>query len=525
MQKPAQIIVIPQNMLSKQSLNILKQRQVLPNTKQILPQQQMKPLATVIGNTTAVNGRPIMAVPPVSVSQPQQQLILPSPPVSPPLKRSLSPASSEISNDEMAGQGLVDVKVEDGDENYQPSRKRANLDHLSAEEKLQRRKLKNRVAAQNARDKKKAYIDELEIHLENLRQAKLQVEEERARLAKENDHLNTINSRLSLENTRLMERNLELEKRLGLETTVISATNDASYILPCSPQSLPSRTPSPPYGNNDAIEFSDDIKSNLYNLQDSSSHLLVAATDAANAAVDTTASTVILDTCPEPAAGDRSPDNAAAAGENGSSGRPHSVINAAEEAGAAGGHSVVVPRLDDLVTELLHECSDDENREQDTSSSATGCPIVMASQPHIAPSCDVNTTFMPSVEEFQYLKDIDVIFGDTDNNNNKDGVPTTWQTPAATAASTAEKTEQTAVGNSFTTTTTTGPGLEQLVITNNTTSSPQQQDTQQQIVAEASTDDLIFTPTAEKMLDEIWLENSLNQEADDCFDRMFPELD
>eukprot|EP00088_Acartia_fossae_P033334 TRINITY_DN3410_c0_g1_i5.p1 TRINITY_DN3410_c0_g1~~TRINITY_DN3410_c0_g1_i5.p1 ORF type:complete len:467 (-),score=139.08 TRINITY_DN3410_c0_g1_i5:399-1799(-) len=301
MQKPAQIIVIPQNMLSKQSLNILKQRQVLPNTKQILPQQQMKPLATVIGNTTAVNGRPIMAVPPVSVSQPQQQLILPSPPVSPPLKRSLSPASSEISNDEMAGQGLVDVKVEDGDENYQPSRKRANLDHLSAEEKLQRRKLKNRVAAQNARDKKKAYIDELEIHLENLRQAKLQVEEERARLAKENDHLNTINSRLSLENTRLMERNLELEKRLGLETTVVSATNDASYILPCSPQSLPSRTPSPPYGNNDAIEFSDDIKSNLYNLQDSSSHLLVAATDAANAAVDTTASTVILDTCPEPA--------------------------------------------------------------------------------------------------------------------------------------------------------------------------------------------------------------------------------
>ena len=98
MQKPAQIIVIPQNMLSKQSLNILKQRQVLPNTKQILPQQQMKPLATVIGTTAAaVNGRPIMAVPPVSVShQQQQQLILPSPPVSPPLKRSLSPASSEI---------------------------------------------------------------------------------------------------------------------------------------------------------------------------------------------------------------------------------------------------------------------------------------------------------------------------------------------------------------------------------------------------------------------------------------------
>merc|ERR1711923_87507 len=212
MQKPAQIIVIPQNMLSKQSIQLFKQqRQVVPNN--------FKPLATVVGSKP----RPIVAVQPqIVTSQPHIVTSLPSPPASPPLKpvlkRSISPDN--------------EIKIEDDEEGdgFHATRKRANLDHLTNDQKLQRRKLKNRVAAQNARDKKKAYIDELEIHLDNIREEKRKIEQERLTLQQENEALKSQASQLSIENTKLMERNLELENRLGLSE---------AYILPSSPESIP----------------------------------------------------------------------------------------------------------------------------------------------------------------------------------------------------------------------------------------------------------------------------------------------
>ncbi|GAA6071702.1 X-box-binding protein 1 [Tachysurus ichikawai] len=85
-------------------------------------------------------------------------------------------------------------------------RKRQRLTHLSPEEKALRRKLKNRVAAQTARDRKKAKMGELELQV-------LELEHENQKLHLENQMLRERTSDL-------MSENEELRQRLGLDTLV-----------------------------------------------------------------------------------------------------------------------------------------------------------------------------------------------------------------------------------------------------------------------------------------------------------------
>ncbi|XP_062398473.1 LOW QUALITY PROTEIN: X-box-binding protein 1 [Sardina pilchardus] len=85
-----------------------------------------------------------------------------------------------------------------------PLRKRQRLTHLSPEEKALRRKLKNRVAAQTARDRKKAKMGELE-------QQVLELE-------LENQQLNLENRLLRDKTCDLITENEELRQRLGLDT-------------------------------------------------------------------------------------------------------------------------------------------------------------------------------------------------------------------------------------------------------------------------------------------------------------------
>ena len=79
------------------------------------------------------------------------------------LKRPSSSGDSTYGTDSEEGSSIH----EGGDNKV--VRKRANLDHLSSDEKLMRRKLKNRVAAQNARDKKRVKMEDMEGDLERLK--------------------------------------------------------------------------------------------------------------------------------------------------------------------------------------------------------------------------------------------------------------------------------------------------------------------------------------------------------------------
>ncbi|XP_043842215.1 LOW QUALITY PROTEIN: X-box-binding protein 1 [Dromiciops gliroides] len=94
-----------------------------------------------------------------------------------------------------------------------PARKRQRLTHLSPEEKALRRKLKNRVAAQTARDRKKARMSELE-------QQVVDLEEENQKLLIENQLLRERTHGLVVENQ-------ELRQRLGIDALVIEEETES----------------------------------------------------------------------------------------------------------------------------------------------------------------------------------------------------------------------------------------------------------------------------------------------------------
>ena len=203
-QQQPQIIVIPQSMLSGNGIKTLFH---IANSNISSESQNRPTLTRVIKPTVPIVKTPMETNRTISLKRPLPQ-------ASPYYDNSCSGSD----DDSKAEEHFVD-------ENGVRVRKRANLDHLSMEEKMMRRKLKNRVAAQNARDKKRMKMDEMEITIKQLQQ------QNRA-LAQQNEKLLALNRRLMAENGGLKSN-----------TTLTTAATTTTFIkeeeMPYSPESLP----------------------------------------------------------------------------------------------------------------------------------------------------------------------------------------------------------------------------------------------------------------------------------------------
>lgn len=198
-----QIIVIPQSMLANNGMKTIFSITSHDSTKQAELTRMPRPPVAIIK-------RPIEASKPIA------------------LKRPCSSPSNDYSSEDDCRSSCSGGE----DSNAAKIRKRANLDHLSTEEKLMRRKLKNRVAAQNARDKKKVKMDEMEETIRLLEQ--------------KNRALTKQNEQLQAENQRLLAENETLKNNNTLTTIMIKDEQ-----MPYSPESLPPQSHSPPLSDED----------------------------------------------------------------------------------------------------------------------------------------------------------------------------------------------------------------------------------------------------------------------------------
>ena len=107
-----------------------------------------------------------------------------------------------------------------------PKRKREKLDHLSYEEKLMRRKMKNRISAQSARDRKKNKMMDLQQRFQLMSQEKLHV-------LKENEMLRLQNEFLERENAQLRHRLEVNRQQIELAGSSITSPEVSSNRVMC----------------------------------------------------------------------------------------------------------------------------------------------------------------------------------------------------------------------------------------------------------------------------------------------------
>lgn len=104
--------------------------------------------------------------------------------------------------------------------------RKRKLDHLTVEEKIQRKKLKNRVAAQTSRDRKKAKMEEMECRIATQAKEIRQLTDTCKQLKKERNDLEKVCKELETRCTNMERKLLEQEEKYEAKLTshVIGST-------------------------------------------------------------------------------------------------------------------------------------------------------------------------------------------------------------------------------------------------------------------------------------------------------------
>ncbi|XP_039481084.1 LOW QUALITY PROTEIN: uncharacterized protein LOC120445042 [Drosophila santomea] len=120
----------------------------------------------------------------------------------------------------------------------QPKAKKRRLDHLTWEEKVQRKKLKNRVAAQTSRDRKKARMEEMDYEIKELTDKTEILQNKCDSLQAINESLLAKNHKLDSELELLRQELAELKQQQQHNTRCISQSNASAGAEGCASTNL-----------------------------------------------------------------------------------------------------------------------------------------------------------------------------------------------------------------------------------------------------------------------------------------------
>ncbi|EDW56579.1 GM15809 [Drosophila sechellia] len=178
----------------------------------------------------------LITVPRTAITSNNLPKLRPAPLTTALLKAAATPSASPTPSS--SGYASSSNMDEDNMGASQPKAKKRRLDHLTWEEKVQRKKLKNRVAAQTSRDRKKARMEEMDYEIKELTDRTEILQNKCDSLQAINESLLAKNHKLDSELDLLRQELDELKKQQQHNTRCISQSNASAGAEGCASTNL-----------------------------------------------------------------------------------------------------------------------------------------------------------------------------------------------------------------------------------------------------------------------------------------------